>query len=205
MFWQKKRLNYDVLIPPIVKPFDKFTKAETEAYFNWFKDQIPRRVEYLQSFSGIHLDYTVNSLEAVWGWFLSIARIEKTTASKLKMIKNQIAALPFEIRKAVLSEQSQQFTLETEYILNDIAIYFGAVIIYNNPKISWGYHREKRLDSFANMPILVGFEDKDFTPPFKCHFELNFMIRGLADRIFDGDHDRKDLLELYNKWRRLMF
>ena len=38
MYWQKKRLSYDILIPPIQKPFVEFNLSETETYFKWYID-----------------------------------------------------------------------------------------------------------------------------------------------------------------------
>lgn len=83
-------------------------------------------------------------------------------------------------------------------------MYFGEVYVKNNSSITWGYHTDVKLDSFANMPLLVEFEDNDFTPPFKVHFDLVFMIRGVACNLFEGEQTKEDLLVLYNKWQRMV-
>lgn len=83
-------------------------------------------------------------------------------------------------------------------------MYFGEVYVKNNSSIAWGYHTDVKADSCANMPLLVGFEDRDFTPAFKTHFEPVFMIRAVACNIFDGDQTKEDLLLLYNKWQRMV-
>lgn len=205
MYWQKKRLSYDILIPPIQKPFEEFNLSETETYFKWYISQICNRIKYLQNYSDITLNYSVDSLVDIWGWFLRTAEIEKTSKSKMNEVRRQLKGQPKEIAEVVLKEQSEQFTLETEYIIRDIAMYFGEVYIKNNSAISWGYHTDVKADSFANMPLLVGFEDRDFDPPFKANFEPVEMLHIQACNIFDNSQSDKDLLNLYNTWKRMVY
>ena len=205
MYWHKKKLDYNILIPPLNKPFRKFTQKEAENYFIWHKSQLKPRIEYLQNYACVDLNYSVDSLNNIWDWFIKIAEIEKTPKIKIKELKNQLKNQPKEIIEDVLNEQSKQFSLETEYIIRDIAMYFGEVYVRNNASITWGYHTDVKLDSFANMPLLVGFEDRDFKPPFKTHFEPVFMVRGVACNLFDGDQTKEDLSELYNKWQRMVY
>mgnify|MGYP004687103889 FL=1 len=205
MYWHKKKIDYDILIPPINKQFKNFTKKEAESYFEWYKNQLNPRIEYLRKYSGVDLGYSVNSLVDIWGWFLKIAETEKAPKAKTEEVRNRLKSQPKEIIEDVLNEQSRQFSLETEYIIRDIAMYFGEVYVKNNSSIAWGYHTDVKADSFANMPLLVGFEDRDFTPAFKTHFEPLFMIHAVACNIFDGDQTKEDLLLLYNKWQRMVY
>lgn len=204
MYWKKKDIDYNILVPPILKPFEQFTKKEVSEYFSWYKKQINKRIEYLQSVSNVNLNYSSESLVNIWEWFLKRAETEKTPKSKLAEIKKELKGQPKEITEAILFENQEQFSLETEYIIYDIAMYFGEVCIHNNQSLSWGYHTDVTRDSFANRPLLVGFEDRDYNPPFKAHFDLNFIVRGIACNIFDGDQDKKDLLNIYDKWKRMI-
>lgn len=129
MYWHKKKIDYDILIPPINKQFKNFTKKEAESYFEWYKNQLNPRIEYLRKYSGVDLDYSVNSLVDIWGWFLKIAETEKAPKAKTEEIRNRLKSLPKEIIEDVLNEQSRQFSLETEYIIRDIAMYFGEVYV----------------------------------------------------------------------------
>ena len=204
MYWRKKELKYDTLIPPIRKPFEEFDPDEAEAYFNWFMGQIEDRINYLQEYSKISLDYSVDSLVDIWRWFLKIAEIEQTPRIKINEIKRQLKGHPKEIVEAVLKEQSKQFSLETEYILRDIAMYLGEVFVKNNLSISWGYHTDVNADSFANKPLLVGFEDRNFDPPFKARFEPVAMIHVQASNIWDNTQSDNDLKSLFEKWQRMV-
>lgn len=205
MYWEKNKLTYDLLIPPINKPFEAFSKHEAENYFRWYIGKLNERVVYLQEFSGVSLDYSVDSLNDIWAWFLKNAEIEKTPKEKLCEIKKQLKKQPNEIRNVVLKEQSEQFSLQTEYIIRDIAMYFGEVFVKNNSSISWGYHCDIKKDSFANMPLLVGFEDRNFNPPFKAELEPCFFVRRVACNIFDGDQKKDDLSDIYETWQRMVF
>lgn len=205
MYWKKEKLSYNILIPPINKSFSDFKESEAESYFRWFIDQIKPRIEYLKNYSGVNLDYSVESLVNIWGWFLKKARIEKTPRAKIRELKRQLKNKPKEIADEILNEQSSQFSLETEYIIRDIAMYFGEVYVKNNASIAWGYHTDSKADSFANMPILVGFEDRDFTPPFRTHVEPVFMLRGVASNLFDRTYKKEDLLNFYNKLHRMVY
>lgn len=139
MYWHKKKIDYDILIPPINKQFKNFTKKEAESYFEWYKNQLNPRIEYLRKYSGVDLDYSVNSLVDIWGWFLKIAETEKAPKAKTEEVRNRLKSQPKEIIEDVLNEQSRQFSLETEYIIRDIAMYFGEVYVKNNSSIAWGY------------------------------------------------------------------
>ena len=167
------------------------------------KDIRPTISRLIDRVNGHHL--SVDSLIDIWGWFLKNAETEKTPIIKINEIKRQLKGQPKEIAEAVLKEQSEQFSLETEYILRDIAMYFGEVYVKNNSSISWGYHTDVKADSFANMPLLVGFEDREFDPPFKAIFEPLHMLHVQACNIFDNSQSDKDLLNLYKTWQRMVF
>lgn len=205
MYWQKKKLNYDILIPPITKPFETFSLNEAEDYFNWFISNLDKRAFYLEKYSNARLDYSVDSLIEIWSWFLKVADIEKTPKEKLDEIKVQLKGKPKDFINNIIQEQLEQFTLETEYVIRDVAMYFGEVIVRNNNSIYWGYHTDIKKDSFANRPLLMGFEDRDFDPPFKASFDPVFTVRGIACNLFDNSQNKNDLVGMYKKWQRMIF
>lgn len=205
MYWQKKKLNYDILIPPITKPFEVFSLNEAEDYFNWFISNLDKRAFYLEKYSNARLDYSVDSLIEIWSWFLKVADIEKTPKEKLDEIKVQLKGKPKNFINNIIQEQLEQFTLETEYVIRDVAMYFGEVIVRNNNSIYWGYHTDIKKDSFANRPLLMGFEDRDFNPPFQASFDPVFTVRGIACNLFDNSQNKNDLVGMYKKWQRMIF
>lgn len=204
MYWNKKILNYDILIPPLSKPFDMLSLEEATNYFEWYINCIPKRIEYLRRVSNLQLDFSSESLVPLWNWLLKHAEIENTPKARLKEFNSQIKAMPYDIANTVLKENETQFSLQTEYILRDIAMYFGEVCVKNNQAIYWGFHTDTEKDSFANMPILMGFLDRDFSPPFQAEFDPTFTVRCIACNIFDGDATKQDLKYMYDKWQRMM-
>ncbi len=200
MYWKKKKLTYNIFIPPIDKPFEKLSPKEAKEHFNWYVGNIAGRIDYLQETSKIALDFSESSLISIWKWFLFIAEIEKTPKAKIKEVENQLINHPREIAKAVIKDEKYQFSLQTEYILRDIAMYLGQVFITNHPQISLGYHTDISLDSSANMPILLGFVDKAFKPPFDMIFEPIHMSMMQASKLFDKTHSQDDIYNLYKKW-----
>ena len=203
MYWKVKPLTYDILIPPLKKPFEKFSKTEAKEYFDWYIGKIPERIDYLRAYSGLNLDLSPESLVTIWAWFLKNAEVEKTPRIRIDELKRQTKDLPPDIRRTVIRENSRQLSLQTEYMVRDITMYFGEVCVVNNEAIHWGYHTDIKKDSFANRPILQGFLDRDFSPPFKAGFDPGFMVRGGAFSLLHGETSENELKILYDKWQRM--
>lgn len=92
----------------------------------------------------------------LWDWFLNVSEIEDTPQRKIDEIKKQLKGKSKEYMHMVLNDSKNQFTLQTEYIIRDMAMYFGKVIVKNNETLKWGYHTNIKKDSFANMPSIIG-------------------------------------------------
>ncbi|WP_258297376.1 hypothetical protein [Paenibacillus peoriae] len=64
-------MEYKLMQPPFdMKEYSEMSKNEAKKHFNWFKQQIPSRLEQLGAFSQIHLDYSGRSLIDIWEWYL---------------------------------------------------------------------------------------------------------------------------------------
>ena len=79
-------------------------------------------------------------------------------------------------------------------------MYLGEVFTANEPKIYWSYYEEPNSDIFANMPVLSGFEDPRFTPPFKMYFEPIHMAHVQAVHLWDHTQEEEDLYNVYRLW-----
>lgn len=202
MYWKKKILKYDILIPSNVKAFEEFTKEEIDEYFKWFVNKIPERVTYLSTYSGVCLDFSVNSLVDIWDWFIKTAEIEKTPQIRMKELKEQLKGQPKEIADATLKENREQLTLETMYIARDIAMYYGEVFVRNNKSLYWGYHTDVKADSFANRPLIMGFEDRNYSPYFQFHSDPVFFVQCCAEGILVDSTYPTELLEGYQKMQK---
>ena len=211
MYWIKRKLDYEILIPPLTKPMSEFSSAETKTFFDWYMNEVPKRIEYVAVMCSKYLDINPSnmdlspeSLTHIWQWFLEIAEIERTPNSQLKHIKEQYKDFPFSFSEYLVNESKEQFSLKTEYIIRDIGMYMGQVFVHNNPRIHWGYYEKPKTDFFVNVPLLLGFEDSSFTPPFKCGFEPIHMVGVQAAHIWDKTQKNEDLFLLYQHWMQMI-
>lgn len=211
MFWHSKSLKYNILIPPISKPLAEFSVSEAASYFSWFKDQIPYRIEYMSRRCSEHLgirqvkiDMSPDSLKLVWRWFLEVAELEYTPMRKMEHLAGIYSKYPYAIQEYLMRTEKEQFSLQTEYILLDIGMYMGEVFVKNNPIIHWGYYTEPKTDFSVNRPVLLGFVDDRFTPPFSTEFDPIHMVGVQAANIWDNSQNESDLLRLYYNWQRFI-
>lgn len=211
LLWKKQLLNYDILVPPLTKPIDTFSATETAAFFSWFQGQIPCRIDYLSGRCAEQLgvnkqdiDLSVDSLLLVWKWFLEIAETERTPKRKLNCFIDNYGDEHYAFRQYLLSQEENQFSLQTEYILRDIGMYIGEVFVRENLGIHWGYYTEPQTDISVNRPVLLGFADFRFSPPFPMEFDPIHMVGVQAANIWDNTQNEEDLRNLYKKWCRFI-
>ncbi len=197
----KKNLVYEPLEPYINKPFSDLDIEEVKEYFKWYQKQIPCRVKYLSMKSHCDLDYSFESLIALWKWFIKVAHIEKVSEKKKKRLVDEFGNQNMKINH-ILEVEDSQLSVITEFVISDIAMYVGEVFTKYSEKINWGYHIDKKKDSFYNMPILMGFEDATFTPSFKMNFEPNHMVHVQAENLLDKTANEKDLYDMCMVWKK---
>lgn len=198
MFWIEKPLNYEILIPPVEKPMNRLTQAEAQAFFDWYTGKLEERTAYLRRVTKLTLDYTPASLVPLWKWFLRHAEIEKTPPARLAELKEQLAGNP--LADTVLKEHTQQFSLQTEYIIRDIGMYWGQVFVKNYPSIRWGYYTAPKRDMFVNRPLLLGFANEVFPEKEGPPFEPIHMAGVQASKLHRRQSSKYDLLNIHRIW-----
>ncbi|WP_033541800.1 hypothetical protein [Planococcus sp. CAU13] len=152
-------MNYFAMDPPFeIKEFREMRKREAQQYFDWFISQIPHRLNQLETLytwsteSGAHpLDFSRESLAALWEWFIPLVESESKSPEQ---IKKELANLP-EWRHKVYLEQSPEFTLATHSFITDICIYFGEVFRKEFPALQWGLVTRPKLLYCVNRPVIV--------------------------------------------------
>ena len=171
--------------------FDKLTKAQAKAYFQWYMDQIDVQLEELErilSGTGITLDFSVESLIPVWEWLEKQIRM---VPRKEEDIQAEIAHRPAWMESYVGREE---FSLPTLKYAMKVSIYFAEVVVRNmGGKIYWGYYDKPKNRMYVNEPVLLGFRND---------VELN--PRGIIKtcmRRYLKEGEKKDrLLKLYYVW-----
>lgn len=201
MFWREQNLTYEILIPPLDKPFCQLSKREAQTYFDWYLSKQGERITYLKSASKLNLDYSVESLIPLWRWFLRQAKVEITPKIQLEELEAKLRAENSPFINEVLEDHKKQLSLQTEYILQDIARYFGEVYIRYHPSVYWGFYTRPKNEVSVNQPVLMGipnavYPDKPGTPR-----PVLQMVRVCALRLLSGDESRYDLYHLFERNR----
>lgn len=193
--------GYRPLIPSIDKPFERLSESEARNYFNRYVDTIDERIAYLRSWSKLNLDFSEQSLIDVWEWFLRKAAIVKTSRKDRERVIEQLSDKPSDFIAHVLQAKEQTLSIESEYLIRDIAMYLGALFVQNCRPIHWTYFTEEdKAGSFVNQPVLYGFIEKDSVPIYMPVFEPNHMVRVRAFRIVRNKAKSTDLYDLYKIW-----
>ena len=181
---------YDICIPPLTKNIYELTHAEAEAYFSWYLTVLPQRIDYLSKTCAgqlkcnrSELDLSQESLKILWRWFLRVIKTEEAPQD----------ADP---------RPRKQLTLQTEYILRDLGMYLGETFVTNHKSLHWGYYEDPKGDVFVNRPVIMGFEDRKYTPPFKAAFEPIHMTRIQALKTVQKPMDENALFRLYQHWEQ---
>ena len=198
MYWIERPLNYEILIPPLDKPVNRLTRAEAQAFFDWYTGKLDERTDYLRRYTRIDLDYTPASLVPLWKWFLRNAKIEKTPAPRLEELKQQLAGSP--LADIVLKDNARQFSLETAYIIRDIGMYWGQVFVRNHPSIRWGFYTAPKRDMFVNQPLLLGFPNEVLPVKEGPPFEPVHMTQVQACKLYRKNASKYDLLTIHRIW-----
>ena len=195
MHWRFRRLRYDILIPKLEKNIFQLNEEETAAYFDWFMEQVPQRVFYVSQVCAKELgipvekmDCSPESLILLWKWFRRRAKTERVPGA----VKKE--------RETGVPQVRRQLTLETEYILRDVGMYFGEVFRRNHPGIYWSYYTKPKQDFFVNHPLLKGFVDRSFDKPFDACVEPIHYAGVQASKLLNGKSRDEDLYQIYCFW-----
>lgn len=200
----KKNNKYEILIPPLLKAIEDLDDIEAYEYFQWYQSKIYERIEYLLMTSSKDINinlfdmiYESISLVYIWEWFLKKAKVIK------KPKKERIDTYE-QFNQNFSDDSSEYLSLQTEYIIRDIGMYLGEMFTKNFSQLYWDYYTEPKTDVHVNTPLLMGFYDKSFTPPFPMEFEPIYMVGVQAANLFDNTCKSEDLLNLYLHWSNLI-
>lgn len=197
--------NYELLIPPLELEFPNMTRKQAKDNFDWFIKKIPERIEYLKNRCAEYLKIPLYKLEGepeslinIWKWFIEIAHIEDIPEDELNQSRKSFAHLG----ESFIAKK--RFSVVTEYIIRDIGMYIGNMYTSKYQNIYWGFYSSPKNDFFVNRPLLMGFIDNAYNPPFKAIFEPIHMTGIQAMRIFKNSANEDDLYNLFIKWTSLI-
>ena len=193
----KRDFSYDFDISPQGYNYALMTVCEAEEHFRWFLNTVPSRIEYLNYFcsDSVVLDFSYESLISLWEFFLTTARVEKMPIERVKELQKQYSAFGDNFIG------TQQLSTATEYLVKDIGIYLSEVLKKTSSKIFWHYSTKPKSYFFVNRPMLTGFVDRSFNPPFLCECDPIHLVGVQASKLLNGNEDACDLYNMALVWK----
>ena len=191
--------GYEILVPPVALDYDHWTRAQAETYMQWYADHVQERAAYVSKIAfgkPVQGKIAPESLLDLWKWFYKTAEIEKVPEEIIRQEREMYA----QFGESFVSKI--QFTVRTEYILRDIAMYMSAVFLTNHPTLYWDIVTKPKRDVFYNKPVLRGFLNMRYGKPFKSVFQPDHMIQVQACKCLDSSGTTQDLWNLYALWKQ---
>ena len=198
-------VEYNVEFPPMGVDYDSWNNKTAKEYFEWYISQIPLRTEYLCNRVSSDLkidisllDFSPESLNIIWEWYLKTAIIKKCdTKETEKQKETELYRLVGES-----SINYEELSLNSLLIQRDIGMYLAEVFLTECKALSWTYMHEspskKIKDIFNNKPQLTGF----LYNSEEVMFEPIHMVGVQGANLLDNTHKASDLYDLYLMWSR---
>lgn len=181
---------YDFVNPPFSLNFKDMTKVELKNYYDWFLENIPIRVQKLESlvnlsygFENWRANYEPSSLSLLGKWFSQEIEVRERTINEYKQLQD-ISRYPVDVNSFIPTDK-------TYSIAFDIGMYFGEVYVKNHSKLSWGLFTTNKKSIDYGQPVIKGFGKVTFNPIYMLIVQTMNLI---------GKKDEQCLIELYNIW-----
>jgi len=179
---------------PITDPPNKLTRAQAKQWFDWYRMQIPTRLQILSRavksaslYANWENDKTPESLAMLGAWFVDNVEIRKRTASERERI---YSSAPDWFRQVEIEDWD--LTGISLYKAFDMGIYFGEVIKASFTDIDWQLKTNAPTSIDYHMPVLRRKGSLDCSP-------INLMINyayGIARKAKNAER----LQELFEFW-----
>jgi len=186
-------MEYHIMELPFgAKDFMYFSKEEAESYFNWFMVEIPNRLNIFKGFflsfsENVDIfDYSVESLDAIWRWYLKYVIIEDVEP---EVYQKKLEKTHEHIRPYI---PTKQLGVGWTQIAVDIGIYFSQCLLKHCSQLRWGVETEPPDLYIVNRPAVEGFNGDSFEP-------IHVMLV-MSDRVVDGDSSESALSKLFDTW-----
>ncbi|WP_342428411.1 hypothetical protein [Paenibacillus sp. FSL L8-0158] len=185
-------MEYKSMQPPFgMKEYSEMSKNEAKEHFNWFKQQIPSRLEQLGAFSQIHLDYTDRSLIDIWEWYLGNVQIQSKSASELEEEHPETEEwLKSYIYEKKLYIKSQAFTI-------DIAIYLGETVKSNHSGLDWGIVFKPKSYISVNRPVITGLTKE-------TDMDVIMIVTNKMFAVLKGQRNLNALFDINHTWKEFI-
>jgi len=179
---------YRTIQPPFTLKFSEMSKKELKAYFQWFQEITPERIEQLAvtvqsspGFESWRADFSPDSLDSLGEWFATQIETRPRTQEEIDALNAQSPS-PF-------PNSGWELTNRTFSLAMDIGMYLNQVFLRTHPYLKWGQPFGGKTFIDYGQPVLVGFNGGDY--PFNAVRVLVTLGYGLRDKKFGGGRLRE--------------
>jgi hypothetical protein len=188
-------MPYSTIQPPFALKFREMSKPELKAYFRWFLEILPARIQGLTEavrespgFGAWQADESPSSLDPLGDWFAAQAETRPRTTQEQQDI---LARSPYPIEIS-----DYELTNRTFSIAIDIGMYFSQVLLKQHSSLRWEQpFGSKRFVDYG-QPVLVGFG----VVPFNS---VRMMVT-LAYGLVSGEKAGRSLRQIFDTWSKMV-
>lgn len=173
-------------MPPVIgKTFENMTTKEAISFYEWHMKFLDARIHNMCTELRFDGNFEPESLIELWELVIEEFKHINSKKTLLDMLFNK-------------SKEDGHF----QTIVSCAGLYLAETFRKNNPSLYWTCLLKGPSNLLGkNMPVLMGFVDYSFDPPFHTYFEPQHMIEVQASSIiYYHDATNDQLYNLYLKW-----
>lgn len=104
--------------------------------------------------------------------------------------------------RAIMSKYGSVPQNELSSAISCAGLYLAETFRHQYPHLTWECRLKGPKYGDKNMPVLAGFYEYSYNPPFPMYFEPENMIRVQASRLYDHTADEGQLYRLFKLWSK---
>ena len=135
------------------KPISEYTKKEARLMFEWYLDDLPKRIQYLFDYINesvdIPIEYTFETFKNVISWLSTNIKIEFKSSKEIAEEKKKVPEIAWE------SIADWKFTEESVLIIMAVAGYLGMTMINELKNSHWELDTYKKSRDYNRAVIIT--------------------------------------------------
>jgi hypothetical protein len=194
-------MYYSLLVPPTSRPRRELTRKEAREYFEWFVDQIPRRIEILEravktsvdnQFESWSANKTPASLDVLGPWFAR--HVEKEPVSEEFKEDWSLELEKIEAKYRPIFDVPQwTLTNRTYSLIHDVGMYLGEVFREHSPILEWQLDTKYKRSVDYQEPVLAA-------PGMDYGINPVRLVHVIALGFTDGTKPPSALHKVFDTW-----
>jgi hypothetical protein len=194
-------MQYTLIEPPFIKPPAETTRKEAKVYFQWYVEQIPKRIAGLEQAihsSGGNPEYQSwtasllpESLTILGQWFSDHLVTAPPSEEFKEKRAESVAKIPLQYQ-SLATMPSYVLTDVSYSVVIDIGMYLGEALRKRLTSLTWQLWTRNSRDVDYHKPVLVGFNHL-------AEYEPERHIHVIARKLVDKQCDPTSLREHFDR------